>query len=408
MRKKLFICSALVSMAFLSANLAYSEDDVIVDLSVLGSLQNVSSPVPAAPQVKSQPLFPIVQKKASEPTTQKAVKKAQKKTAVKNKKKVQPKKEQVSEPVKIEKLTTKEKLKNKTEDALQENTAKQEKKLDNSKASQAPNKSKAECQQEKVNERMIAQPLSTDCQTQEDEATAKAKKQIEQKQATQKQLDQSVAKILPQKENETTPPEVVVTKVTELSKDKATLSAKEQVKTTSPKAAVDMLAPVDLTQKPKETTPPMVENTSVDEGLKPQPDKEVEKIVLPQKEDIKVPVIETQNNTSADMPSSKAQKISNNLLFAEGESDLTSAQEQQLDSILSNFKDAKNSKIAIVAYNLDNGTDTFLRKRNSLNRAVNIRSYLLKKGYKDYSIKVINVEDGDPRINTVNISERKK
>ena len=407
MRKKLFICSALVSMAFLSANLAYSEDDVIVDLSVLGSLQNVSSPVPAAPQVKSQPLFPIVQKKASEPTAQKAVKKAQKKTAVKNKKKVQPKKEQVSEPIKIEKLTTKEEPKNKTEDALLANTAKQEKKLDNSKASQTPNKSKAECQQEKVNERMIAQPLSTDCQTQEDEATAKAKK-IEQKQVTQKQLDQSVAKILPQKENETTPPEVVVTKVTELSKDKATLSAKEQVKTTSPKAAVDMLAPVDLTQKPKETTPPMVENTSVDEGLKPQPDKEVEKIVLPQKEDIKVPVIETQNHTSADMQLSKAQKISNDLLFAEGESDLTPAQEQQLDSILSNFKDAKNSKIAIVAYNLDNGTDTFLRKRNSLNRAVNIRSYLLKKGYKDYSIKVINVEDGDPRINTVNISERKK
>ena len=392
MRKKLFICSALVSMAFLSANLAYSEDDVIVDLSVLGSLQNVSSPVPAAPQVKSQPLFPIVQKKASEPTAQKTVKKAQKKKALLKKK-------QVSEPVKIEKLTTKEEPKN---------TAKQEKKLDNSKASQAPNKSKAECQQEKVNERMIAQPLSTDCQTQEDEATAKAKKQIEQKQATQKQLDQSVAKILPQKENETTPPEVVVTKVTELSKDKATLSAKEQVKTTSPEAAVDMLAPVDLTQKPKETTPLMVENTSVDEGLKPQPDKEVEKIVLPQKEDIKVPVIETQNHTSADMQLSKAQKISNDLLFAEGESDLTPAQEQQLDSILSNFKDAKNSKIAIVAYNLDNGTDTFLRKRNSLNRAVNIRSYLLKKGYKDYSIKVINVEDGDPRINTVNISERKK
>ena len=392
MRKKLFICSALVSMAFLSANLAYSEDDVIVDLSVLGSLQNVSSPVPAAPQVKSQPLFPIVQKKASEPTAQKTVKKAQKKKALLKKK-------QVSEPVKIEKLTTKEEPKNKT---------KQEKKLDNSKTAQAPNKSKAECQQEKVNERMIAQPLSTDCQTQEDEATAKAKKQIEQKQATQKQLDQSVAKILPQKENETTPPEVVVTKVTELSKDKATLSAKEQVKTTSPEAAVDMLAPVDLTQKPKETTPLMVENTSVDEGLKPQPDKEVEKIVLPQKEDIKVPVIETQNHTSADMQLSKAQKISNDLLFAEGESDLTPAQEQQLDSILSNFKDAKNSKIAIVAYNLDNGTDTFLRKRNSLNRAVNIRSYLLKKGYKDYSIKVINVEDGDPRINTVNISERKK
>ena len=392
MRKKLFICSALVSMAFLSANLAYSEDDVIVDLSVLGSLQNVSSPVPAAPQVKSQPLFPIVQKKASEPTAQKTVKKAQKKKALLKKK-------QVSEPVKIETLTTKEEPKNKT---------KQEKKLDNSKTAQAPNKSKAECQQEKVNERMIAQPLSTDCQTQEDEATAKAKKQIEQKQATQKQLDQSVAKILPQKENETTPPEVVVTKVTKLSKDKATLSAKEQVKTTSPEAAVDMLAPVDLTQKPKETTPLMVENTSVDEGLKPQPDKEVEKIVLPQKEDIKVPVIETQNHTSADMQLSKAQKISNDLLFAEGESDLTPAQEQQLDSILSNFKDAKNSKIAIVAYNLDNGTDTFLRKRNSLNRAVNIRSYLLKKGYKDYSIKVINVEDGDPRINTVNISERKK
>ena len=63
------------------------------------------------------------------------------------------------------------------------------------------------------------------------------------------------------------------------------------------------------------------------------------------------------------------------------------------------------NKIAIYAYNLDNGVDTFEKKRISLNRAVNVRGYLIKQGYKNFSIKVVNVEADSDKINTVELEE---
>ena len=87
MRKKFFICSALVSVALLSAPHAYSEDDVIVDLSVLGSLQNVSAPV-QIPQVKTQPLFPTVQQKASQPKSKRHKKRLKRRLSLIKRKKL--------------------------------------------------------------------------------------------------------------------------------------------------------------------------------------------------------------------------------------------------------------------------------------------------------------------------------
>ena len=60
-----------------------------------------------------------------------------------------------------------------------------------------------------------------------------------------------------------------------------------------------------------------------------------------------------------------------------------------------------------MAYNYDNGEDVFRKKRQSLNRAIEIRSYLLGKGYKNFSIKVINITDDPAKGNVVEIDELK-
>ncbi len=95
------------------------------------------------------------------------------------------------------------------------------------------------------------------------------------------------------------------------------------------------------------------------------------------------------------------------LKYPADEYELTDADKQQIDRIIATFADAKANKIAITAYNLDDGKDVFYRKRLSLNRAIEVRSYLLNKGYKNYSIKVVNIPAGDERENTVELSELK-
>lgn len=95
------------------------------------------------------------------------------------------------------------------------------------------------------------------------------------------------------------------------------------------------------------------------------------------------------------------------IVFAEGESVLTAAHKAQIDGIVGSFADAANNKIAIYSYNLDDGVDSFRKKRQSLNRAVEVRSYLLQKGYKNFSIKVLNVDASSEKINSVELEELK-
>ena len=99
--------------------------------------------------------------------------------------------------------------------------------------------------------------------------------------------------------------------------------------------------------------------------------------------------------------------ISNKIKFTDNISELDADQKQQIEMLMNSFEDPSINKIAIYAYNLDNGKDTFKRKRLSLNRAVGIRSYLLKKGYKNFSIKVINIDDKSDAINMVEVQELK-
>ncbi len=97
--------------------------------------------------------------------------------------------------------------------------------------------------------------------------------------------------------------------------------------------------------------------------------------------------------------------INNSIVFDDSAYELSNDQISQIDKIIGNFKDANTNKIAIYSYNLDDGIDTFKKKRISLNRAVEIRSHLIKQGYKNFSIKVININTDSDKINTVELEE---
>ena len=101
----------------------------------------------------------------------------------------------------------------------------------------------------------------------------------------------------------------------------------------------------------------------------------------------------------------KVVETSNYIKFADDVDELNDAQMLQIDTIVSTYENTPKNKIAIYSYNLDNGVDSFKRKRTSLNRAVNVRSYLLKKGYKNFSIKVININSVSDKQNMVELQE---
>ncbi len=133
--------------------------------------------------------------------------------------------------------------------------------------------------------------------------------------------------------------------------------------------------------------------------------------VSPEQSPTEMPLVEqdTQNTDNAASLLIAAPKIYHNggkaIIFDAQEDELTPEQMAQIDVIAADFKNEKGSKIAIYSYNADNGDDSFRKKRISLNRAIEIRSYLLKKGFKNFSIKVVNITEDSPKANMVEISE---
>lgn len=93
------------------------------------------------------------------------------------------------------------------------------------------------------------------------------------------------------------------------------------------------------------------------------------------------------------------------IAFSAGVDELSAEQMAKIDEIVGRFKDVNTNKIAIYSYNLDDGVDSFKKKRLSLNRAVEVRSYLIKQGYKNFSIKVININSDSEKVNTVELEE---
>ena len=88
------------------------------------------------------------------------------------------------------------------------------------------------------------------------------------------------------------------------------------------------------------------------------------------------------------------------IIFDDNSDVLSDKAISELDAFVEKNKDDFTGKILIEAYhyNSDNG---FARKRTSLNRAVNIRSYLLNRGFKSFNIQIINTEEEVLQNNTV-------
>ena len=155
--------------------------------------------------------------------------------------------------------------------------------------------------------------------------------------------------------------------------------------TSAAKTAVSAEMPADASHLVETAVVP-VENTAVDD----KSGKSLSEVL--------------NNNVPEETPP-EPEKVSNAIKFDAESAELTEADKQQIDAIMAGFEDAVNHKVAITAYNLDDGKEVFYRKKQSLDRAIAIRSYLLSKGYKNYSIKVINIPAGDERVNTVDVVE---
>ena len=113
-----------------------------------------------------------------------------------------------------------------------------------------------------------------------------------------------------------------------------------------------------------------------------------------------IPALLVDETASAEVPAAKR-----SISFAEGIDELSAEQMAEIDDIVGRFKDVNANKIAIYSYNLDDGVDSFKKKRLSLNRAVEVRGYLIKQGYKNFSIKVVNINSDSDKVNTVELEE---
>ena len=122
-------------------------------------------------------------------------------------------------------------------------------------------------------------------------------------------------------------------------------------------------------------------------------------------EPVVVPPVETKDSKLLIEEPKAVTKADNVIKFAEGVDELNEEQKVQISAIVANYQNGPKNKIAIYSYNLDDGVDSFKKKRISLNRAVEVRSYLLKKGYKNFSIKVININSVSDKLNTVELKE---
>lgn len=102
-----------------------------------------------------------------------------------------------------------------------------------------------------------------------------------------------------------------------------------------------------------------------------------------------------------------AAEVGRQIFFADDSFEISPENADKIISLIETFEDPRKHKIAIYAYNYDNGENTFKKKKMSLDRATEIRSLLLNKGYKNFSIKVINITDNPEKRNLVEIEEIK-
>ena len=237
------------------------------------------------------------------------------------------------------------------------------------------------------------------------------KKKTAKPKAKVKKAKKAKAVKAPEVKVETPKPEVVAPEVkVEAPKPEAVAP---EVKVEAPKPEV--VAPEVKVEAPKpEVVAPEVKvETPKPEAVAPEVKVEAPKpeVVAPEvkvetpKPEVVAPEIKVESpkrEVVISQPQANQASQTGVITFAADQSDLN------IDDTLASFQNPKVNKMSIISYSISGGENVFQNKRISLNRAVNTRSYLLEKGYKNFSIKIINVEADDNRINTVSLTELKK
>lgn len=347
----------LTTISVLSLGIAGNvlADDVYVNLSVLDNLQDTSAPV-----VRPKPLFPVISKSDSQkPAPVKKARKAKKTSA-------KPAKEKLVIPAKQSVKVEVKETENKPEKQLKQL---KEVKLPEVKTTTNTGPFKVAPAEPKTDSVQAAPsvPVKSETLPVEDKKVAPEVKA----EGTAPIVSQNIANV--PAEN-TVPSTDVKEQMTKLS----TTSVETLNKNTETSSALQK-ALDDIEQK---QTTPQVQKTEEKPSL----------------------LIDTNSKPAAQekMPA-KASEI----FFTPESDELTDASKAEIDNIINAFENAKENKIAIYSFNLDDGNDSFRKKRISLNRAIAVRSYLLGKGYKNFSIKVVNLDEANGKENSVRIEELK-
>ena len=228
----------------------------------------------------------------------------------------------------------------------------------------------------------------------------KAKKAV----AQAKMHKAEVAPIVSQEKNIETRSEAKETQVVSEPKEEIVVVDREPVVDESVK-----IVPVDVEPAPIAT--PQAEETPVADEAPTQISTPESAVDTSPKTSVEAPLVtSSEEKPKAGLLVEEQQPMNEktslfSLTFAPDSDELTVEQMAAIDNVVGKFKNEKNNKIAIYSYNLDDGVDSFRKKRISLNRALAVRTYLIKQEYKNFSIKVININNGSDKINTVEIEE---
>ena len=363
MQFKHLIKTSVCALVLLGAVSAQAADDVYVDLSVLNNLQPGDSLF-----VETQPLFPVVKKSP----VKKAVKKKAKKKAAKKAAPVKveveetetgksiviaPQAPEIHQPLANEKT---EEVKPAEPITLPDTSSEAREEIAPVNAS-LPDNSEPEAAQNDAENSVENAPAAEKPEVENNADVAAEKPEVEN--------NADVAAEMPVPEKAPAVSEEVTAK-SEPEAAKPEAEPEKAVETAAP-------APVVLTQEAAES-----------KATVPAAEPEVIKPLIPVEASAPVPA-------------------EGQIMFDDGDYTVSPQNAEKIMALINGFEDPQKHKIAIYAYNYDNGENSFKKKKLSLDRATEIRSLLLNKGYKNFSIKVINVTDDAEKRNLVEIEEIK-
>ena len=347
-------------------------DDSYVDLSVLNNLQPGDSLF-----VETQPLFPIVKK---DTVTAKKIKKAKKKTVKKTSPKAQ----------KQEKVKTPNPETKKTEEKIA--ILPQAPVIEQPLAEKEAVEPQAEVKQVEV--KPVEPQAKAEVKTAEPQAKATA--DVVEKTPAEREKNEAFLG------NAQTPEQTTSSQMPEKSEGVITPPASASAIQSQAKEVLSENQDKDeKTQEKPAQAAPQSQPAQVSQALTTEEVSAGEAPKVQEKEKVIEPLIP--------QPAQKASVTieKDEIRFAEGSYEISEENAQKILNLIATFENPQQNKIAIYAYNYDNGENSFKKKKLSLDRATEIRSLLLNKGYKNFSIKVINVTDSPDKSNLVEIEEIK-